>query len=41
MFIAGMVVMTVLGAIAAMGVAGYLIDKCADRQVGPEKDQGA
>ena len=40
MFIAGMVVMIVLGAVCAMGVAGYLIDKSADKDH-REKDQGA
>ena len=30
MLIASMVVMIVLGAIAALGVVGYLIDKSAD-----------
>jgi hypothetical protein len=32
MFIAGMVVMVVVGAIVALGVVGYLIDKSADRE---------
>jgi hypothetical protein len=32
MFIASMVVMVVLGAIAALAIAGYLIDKSADRE---------
>jgi hypothetical protein len=42
MFIAGMVVMIVLGAVVAMGVAGYLIDKSADNEKDHrEKDQGA
>jgi len=36
-FIASMVVMIVIGAVAALGVVGYLIDKGADQ----EKDQGA
>jgi len=31
MFIAGMVVTVVVGAIMALGVVGYLIDKSADR----------
>jgi len=31
MFIAGMVVTVVVGAIVALGVVGYLIDKNADR----------
>ena len=31
MFIASMVVTVVLGAIVALGVVGYLIDKSADR----------
>jgi hypothetical protein len=30
MFIAGMVVMIVIGAVAAMGIVGYLIDKSAN-----------
>ena len=32
MFIAGMVVTMVVGAIVALGVVGYLIDKSADRE---------
>ena len=32
MFIAGMVVSIVIGAVAALGVVGYLIDKSADRE---------
>lgn len=30
MFIASMVVMIVIGAVAAMGIVGYLIDKSVD-----------
>ena len=30
MFIASMVVMIVIGAVVAMGIVGYLIDKSAD-----------
>jgi hypothetical protein len=42
MFIASMVVMIVIGAVAALGVVGYLIDKSADRDKGhSQKDQGA
>ena len=37
MFIASMVVMIVVGAVAALGVVGYLIDKSADEK----EDQGA
>ena len=40
MFIASMVVMIVIGAVAALGVVGYLIDKSTDRDH-REKDQGA
>ena len=32
MFIASMVVMIVIGAVAAMGIVGYLIDKSVDRK---------
>jgi hypothetical protein len=32
MFIALMVVTVVLGAVAALGLVGYLIDKSADRE---------
>jgi hypothetical protein len=32
MFIASMVVTVVVGAILALGIAGYLIDKSADRE---------
>ena len=32
MFIASMVVTVVVGAIVALGVVGYLIDKSADRE---------
>ena len=32
MFIAGMVVMIVVGAVVAMGIVGYLIDRSADRR---------
>ena len=35
--LAAMVVMMVLGAVATLGVVGYLIDKSADEK----KDQGA
>ena len=42
MLIASMVVMIVVGAVAALGVVGYLIDKGADQEKGHrEKDQGA
>lgn len=32
MFIASMVVTVVVGAIVALGIVGYLIDKSADRE---------